>query len=118
MQIRTSSGTNREDLERARELAERYEASHTRRGRPMTQRSREAGRGHHQQGLYSYEVDKEAATFGWEPDEERLAYARVGIDMPFNPTASSIYANHRRLWRGRRQIRPLLEAHDQGFQTC
>lgn len=56
-------------------LAERYVDSQTGRGRPMTERG-EAKRADKiiKRRLYTYEVDAEAETFTWEPDEDKHTY--------------------------------------------
>jgi transposase len=56
-------------------LAERYEDSHTGRGRPMTPKgAEERAEAIVSRGLYTYEVNEEGETFAWELDEEKLAY--------------------------------------------
>jgi transposase len=56
-------------------LADQYADSHTGRGRPMTPTGAEdRAEAIVNRGLYTYEVDEEAATFTWELDEEKLAY--------------------------------------------
>lgn len=56
-------------------LANRYEDSHTGRGRPMTPKGAEDRADDIvKRGLYSYEADEESETFTWELDAEKLAY--------------------------------------------